>query len=145
MFGQDRDSLRRFYLTAWRKHGDGLALEPLEQQVVAVIAEHPEYQHWLAGDDDVLGRDWQPESGESNPFLHMGMHLAIREQLQTDRPPGIAAAYAALTRQEGDAHHAEHRMMECLGQALWEAQRQSREPDPAHYLRQVRRLIRTRS
>ena len=79
-------------------------------------------------------KDWLPEGGETNPFLHMGMHIAIREQLSIDRPPGIKAAYAALLSRTRDAMSAEHLMLECLGEVLWRAQRENRLPDEQAYL-----------
>ena len=140
---QDRSSLRRMYVDAWRKHRNGRVLEPLEAQVAAIIAEHPEYQPLLE-DDASLTRDWTPEHGATNPFLHMGLHLAIREQVATDRPTGITSIHAALTRAMRNAHEAEHAMIECLGAALWEAQRSGRAPHEAAYLESLRALLRTR-
>ncbi|HHQ42715.1 MAG TPA: DUF1841 family protein [Chromatiales bacterium] len=140
LFTADRDSLRRFYLEAWRRHRAGMPLEPLEREVVAVVAEHPEYQPLLERGEAALARDYPPELGETNPFLHMGLHLAIREQAATDRPAGFRAAYAALVRRAGGAHEAEHRIMDCLVEALWRAQRAGRPPDEAAYLRCVRAL-----
>ncbi|MEW6648379.1 MAG: DUF1841 family protein [Pseudomonadota bacterium] len=133
LFGNDRTALRRFYLEAWRKLRDNQPLEPLERQVAEVVSEHPEY-HALLESEDTLVQDYTPEMGQSNPFLHMGMHLAIREQLGGDRPAGIVTAYRTLLLRLGDAHTVEHHMMECLGQALWEAQRAGRAPDEAAYL-----------
>jgi hypothetical protein len=137
---QDRSSLRRRYVEAWRKHLDQRVLEPLEAQIVAIVSEHPEY-HALLADDAVLTRDWAPEHGVGNPFLHLGLHLAIREQVATDRPAGIAAVHAALSASLRSAHDAEHRMSECLGAALWEGQRTGRPPDEAAYLAALRRLL----
>ena len=137
---QDRSSLRRMYADAWRKHLERRVLEPLEAQIVALIGEHPEYQALLA-DDAVLTRDWTPEQGVGNPFLHLSLHLAIREQVATDRPAGIAAVHAALSANLRSAHDAEHRMSECLGAALWESQRTGRPPDEAAYLESLRRLL----
>lgn len=141
LFGNDRTALRRFYLEAWRKLCESLPLEPLERQVAEVVAEHPEY-HALLENEDTLAQDYSPEMGQSNPFLHMGMHLAIREQLGADRPAGIVTAYRALLLRLGDAHEVEHHMMECLGRALWEAQRANREPDEAAYLECLRQATR---
>ncbi len=135
--GQDRDSLRRFYLQCWDRLQAGESLSPLEQQVAQVIGEHPEYHHWLR--ETALEREFPPEQGESNPFLHMGLHLGLREQVATDRPPGIRAIYLQLQQQSG-SHDAEHRMMECLAEMLWQAQRDQRTPDEQAYLEQLQRL-----
>ena len=90
--GEGREQLRRRYLEAWRKFSARELLEPLEAQLAAVIAEHPEYIGWLESGDAALLADFSPAAGRENPFLHMGLHLAIREQVATDRPPGIARA-----------------------------------------------------
>jgi hypothetical protein len=138
--GQNRDQLRRMYLDTWRKFNRQVPLEPLEAQVAAVIAEHPEYVRWLETDEEALTQEFTPERGQQNPFLHMGLHLAIREQVSTDRPPGIAGIHAALSRRMGDPHAAEHAMLEPLAETLWEAQRNGRAPDEQVYLEKLRKL-----
>jgi len=141
MFGTDRTALRRFYAESWRKARANEPLETLEQQIATVISEHPEYQRYFESTDESLDRDFSPESSESNPFLHMGMHLALREQLATGRPVGIRELWPRLLKKIGDAHEVEHRMMECLAQALWEAQRSNRMPDEASYLECLRKIV----
>jgi hypothetical protein len=141
---QDRGGLRRHYLDAWRRHRAGLPLEPLQHQIVEVIEAHPEYHALLEMDPDAVARDWTPESGQTNPFLHLGLHLAIREQVATDRPSGIAAIHRELARRLADPHEAEHRMLERLGEALWQAQRSGRAPDEATYVESLRRLLAAR-
>lgn len=138
---QSRTELRRAWLTAWRRHAAGQPLEPLQAQMADVASLHPEYAPVLAS-DAALERDWTPEGGTENPFLHLSMHLAIREQVGTDRPPGIAAAHAALAQRLGSVHAAEHAMLEKLGEALWEAQRSGRAPDEQAYLAAIRGLVR---
>ena len=137
IFGQDRNELRQMYANAWTKHCDGDVLSPLETQIAQVIADHPEYQEAVSGD---LDRDFTVEGGETNPFLHMGLHLGIREQVATNRPAGIAAVFKGLAAKSGDAHAAEHRMIDCLAETLWEAQSENRPPDENLYLQRLRQL-----
>jgi hypothetical protein len=136
---QGRDGLRRMYVEAWRKHVESRPLEPLEDQIVRVLEQHPEYQPAVAS-VDAAQRDFTPEGGETNPFLHMGLHLAIREQVATNRPPGIADVYRKLCARTGDVHAAEHRMIDCLGEAMWRSQRSGLPADEAAYLEALRRL-----
>lgn len=146
MYGQDRDSMRLFFADAWRKAAAGEALEPMERIVAGVISEHPEYHDLLANPDTArLDRDYRPEDGETNPFLHMGMHIALREQAGADRPPGIRALIDQIAVHLGDLHAAEHELMEPLGEALWRAQRDSTHPDEATYLEAVRNLASRRT
>ena len=138
IFGQDRNELRKMYADAWAKRCEKLPLSPLEMQIADVIEMHPEY-HADVGSDD-LDRDYSPDGGKTNPFLHMGLHLGIREQVSTNRPAGIASVYKAAAARTGDIHEAEHEMIECLAETLWEAQNQNRPPDEQKYLERLRRL-----
>jgi len=143
MFGNDRDSMRRFFAETWQQYQAGAKLEPMQRMVAGVIAEHPEYQPLLMpGNEAVIARDFSPEEGQTNPFLHMGMHIALREQAGADRPPGIRALTEQLAQHTGDLHAAEHQLMEPLGEAMWQAQRAGTEPDEARYLEAVRKVVR---
>jgi len=141
MFSSDRDQLRQFYCEVWRKHGAGLALEPLEVQIRDVITLHPEYHALLEHPDRALGREYLPEFGATNPFLHMGLHLALYEQLSTDRPAGIRALVAGLRSHWPDPHLLEHRMMECLAESLWRSQRDGTAPNETDYLDCLRQQL----
>jgi hypothetical protein len=138
--GQNRDQMRRMYLEAWRKFSAQSPLEPLEAQLAAIIAEHPEYIAWLESGEQALGTEFTPEGGRENPFLHMGLHLAIREQVATNRPAGIVEIHQKLAARLGGAHAAEHAMLELLAETLWDAQRQGRVPDEQAYLEKLRLL-----
>ena len=137
---QPRLDLRRMYAEAWRKDREGLPIDPLEAQIADVIASHPEYHAMFEQSDEVLDRDYTPEGGQTNPFLHLGLHLAVRDQVATDRPPGIRAIHARLAGRHGDVHGAEHAMIECLAEALWQAQRGGVAPDEEAYLEALRRI-----
>jgi hypothetical protein len=138
--GETREQMRRRYLEAWRKFSAREVLAPLEAQIAAVVAEHPEYVGWLESGEAALLAHFTPEGGRENPFLHMGLHLAIREQVATDRPAGIAGVHRELAARGAGAHEAEHRMIEPLAETLWEAQRSGHPPDEAAYLERLRRL-----
>jgi len=142
MFGQDRNQMRQYFFNVWSKvNSTGpQALEPLEQLVAAIIEQHPEYHTMLATPDSTLEQEFQPETGHSNPFLHLGMHIAIHEQLGSRRPPGINDIWSELSKRHNSAHEAEHLMMECLAEMLWQAQRNSQEPDQQAYLEQLKKL-----
>ena len=138
IFGQARNELRKMYANAWAKRCEELPLSPLETQITDVIEMHPEYHADVSGED--LERDYSPDGGQTNPFLHMGLHLGIREQVSTNRPAGIAAVYKAAAARLADIHAAEHEMIECLAETLWEAQNQNTAPDEQKYLERLRRL-----
>lgn len=139
MFGNDRNELRRAYYDAWHKAQQDQPLSGLELMLAEVIQLHPEYQKLLESPDATLDADYAVDQGQSNPFLHMGMHIAIREQVSTDRPAGIAMLHQTLS-QRADHHQAEHQMMECLGEAMWNAQRSGTPPDEAKYLECLRKM-----
>ena len=140
LLGQDRNQLRQMYCDAWSRHRQHLPVEPLQSEIVAVIEKHPEYHLLLENPDKALGKEYPPELGETNPFLHMGMHLAIREQVGTDRPNGFRALYQKLAADSSDLHALEHQLMECLAEMIWQAQRDGSMPDEQRYLDCVRTL-----
>src|SRR4051812_41404097 len=111
---------------------------------VDVILQHPEYHAVLDDRERYLEREWKPEGGEANPFLHVQMHLAIEEQLSIDQPHGIRAAVDALAHAHGSAHDARHDVMECLGEVIWQAQRYGSGFDNASYLACVKRKAQKR-
>jgi len=141
LFTQERTRTRELFRSAWKKKQLDQALEPLEKQIVSLLDDHPEYHALLSGDDDVLDKDYKAEDGRENPFLHLSLHLALREQVGTDRPAGIASITRSLLLKHGDGHTEEHLMIEKLGLYLWEAQRQERAPDEAAYLNSLRELL----
>lgn len=139
MYG-DRTELRQVFFRAWQHYQAQQPLEGAERLVVAAALRHPEYHALLDSPDTAQDRDYTPESGAVNPFLHLGMHIAIEEQLSVDRPAGVRGHYAAIVQRTGDEHEAQHAMMECLGEAIWRAQRSGTAPDEAAYLDCLARL-----
>ena len=139
MFNPSRAQAREFLFDLWDKHRAGAELTALEAMALAVVLEHPEYHAYLGNRERYLERDWKPEGGETNPFLHMQMHLAIEEQVSIDQPPGIRAAIEALARKRGTLHEARHDVMECLAEVIWNAQRHGAAFDNAAYLDCLRR------
>ena len=139
MFSNDRTELRRIFHDCWKLKQQGQALDALQQMIVSVIEQHPEY-HKLLENSDNLERDYNPAHGEANPFLHMSMHIALVEQISTNRPAGIRECHQKLTTSLSTPHEAEHRMIDCLAETLWESQRHNQPPDEAAYLEKLRRL-----
>lgn len=135
----NRDEIRRAYTDAWAKAQRGEALSTAERRIAEVIAEHPEYQAVVESGEAALEAEFAPEAGHTNPYLHMGLHIAIREQVAIDRPPGVRGIFERIAARLG-THKAEHAMSECLAETLWEAQRENRAPDDALYLRRLRCL-----
>lgn len=134
MFVQDRNEARNYFYQVWSKQKNKLPLEPIEAVIADVIMEHPEYHHYLEEQESSKENDFSPEQNETNPFLHMGMHIALKEQVSSNRPAGINDAYKRIMAKSLSTHDAEHKMMECLGQVLWEAQRNNTLPDDNNYL-----------
>lgn len=134
MFSPSRDQARQFFFDTWRKYKARELLFGLEAMAIEVILEHPEYHAVLDDSDRYLDRDWPPELGDTNPFLHLGMHLAILEQLSIDQPAGIRERFQRLLEATGSRHDAMHETLECLGEMIWRAQREGTGPDENVYL-----------
>jgi hypothetical protein len=144
MFNPSRDQVRRFFCTAWQKHRQRSILEGAEVSAVDLMLRHPEYHALLESPEAALGKEFTPEGGETNPFLHLSLHLAIFEQISIDQPPGIRAAFNTL-RVRLDDHAAEHALLECLGETIWRAQQISPmggAMDAEHYLDCLKRAAR---
>lgn len=140
IYSQDRKKLRQQYLDVWFKANQREKLEPLEQIIADVISDHPEYHPLLENADAAIESEFYPEHGTTNPFLHMGMHIALREQVATDRPPGITDLTRKMLLRYRDSHTMEHEMMEALGEVLWQAQRENTVPDEKRYMELLQQL-----
>jgi hypothetical protein len=140
LYTSERDKLRQFYVDTWQKARFGLPMDPMEMLVARVIEQHPEY-HKMLTNGKHLGNEYKPEDGESNPFLHMGMHIGLQEQVSMDRPIGIQQVYQQLGEKLGDVHKTEHAMIECLAESLWSAQQNQTEPDEQAYLQSLKNIL----
>lgn len=139
MFNPTQQEVRTFFCATYDKHTTNAILTPLELIARDWIMQHPEYTETLADLDGALAADYAVERGNSNPFLHLSMHLSISEQVSIDQPPGIRAAFITLARRLDSEHEAQHHIMECLGQMMWTAQRNGLPPDGSEYVACVQR------
>lgn len=141
MFTPSQDDVRKFFCETYRKSTAGEILTPLEAMAAQWINHHPEYHAVLSDKEGALARDYSVAQGESNPFLHLSMHLSIAEQVSIDQPRGIAQAHAALVQRCGSVHDAHHHMMECLGEMIWTSQRNGLPPDGDAYVQCVKKCV----
>jgi hypothetical protein len=141
LFNPSRDEVRRFFCDTWQKKQANMILTPLETLAGRWIEEHSKYHALLDDGEAALGQDYTPERGETNPFLHLSMHLSISEQISIDQPPGIRQVASVLAQRLDSEHAAQHRIMECLGQVLWESQRDGGQLSPEKYLLALKQLI----
>jgi hypothetical protein len=139
MFAPSQPDVREFFCAAQQKVRNHEPLTPLEALAADWIAEHPEYAADLADAEAARTASYPVEGGRTNPFLHLSMHLSISEQVSIDQPHGIKQAVELLSRRLGSMHAAQHEVMECLGEMIWESQRSGRPPDGERYIACVRR------
>jgi hypothetical protein len=140
LFNPTREEVRRFFCDTWKKKNNGQILDSMETLASDWISDHPEYHSLLANPESALAQDYNPERGETNPFLHLSMHLSISEQISINQPPGIKEIAEKLCKKLGSEHEAQHLMMECLGQVMWESQREGKPLNPENYLEALRKL-----
>ncbi|CAG0993348.1 hypothetical protein MTYP_02404 [Methylophilaceae bacterium] len=138
LFNPSRDQVRQFFFDAWARFKLNQGLSDLETIALEVMHMHPEYHHVLDAPERYLEQAYFPEMGETNPFLHMSLHLSILEQIAIDQPPGIKAAYQSLQSRYPDIHLAQHELMDCLAETIWQAQRMQSAPDSEAYLSLIR-------
>ena len=132
MFDPSREQVREMFFETWRKYRAGQPLAGLESLALDTVLLHPEYHDVLSMPARYRDKDY---TDESNPFLHMSLHIALEEQLSIDQPPGIRAAYEKMMLKFKDRHAALHQAIECLAETIWRAQRDGAPLDAAAYLR----------
>lgn len=140
-YGETVQDTRQVFFLSWHKYQQNQPLLPLEKQVVEVIIAHPEYHALLEAAKNTSDKTYFPEMGQANPFLHMGLHLAVRDQIATDRPLGIKALSHQLLIKYGDLLTVEHLLIEHLAECLWQAQRDQSEPNVESYLAACQQLL----
>ena len=134
MFNPSLTDVRNFFFACYRKGTTHQPLSALEQMAFGLILAHPEYTLILADHEKYLNYTWSPQAGETNPFLHLSMHLSILEQLSINQPLGIKELYLDLCTKLQDEHAAQHQVMDCLAEVVWQSQRSNLPPDPQGYL-----------
>jgi hypothetical protein len=139
MFDPSRDQVRDTFFETWRKYRAGEPVAGIETLALDAILAHPEYHEVLSQPERYRDKDY---TGESNPFLHMSLHVALAEQLSIDQPPGIVRRFAALLERTGERHAAIHEAIECLAETVWRAQRDNAPPDAGAYLECLERRAR---
>lgn len=138
MFNPSREQVRQFFCSSWKKHLQRLPLVGAEVAAVDIALLHPEYHALLAQEEMALAQEWTPERGETNPFLHLSLHLAVHEQVSINQPYGVRDAYQKLL-QRLEPHAAQHVLLECLGEVIWQAQRQGRPLDAVAYVESIQK------
>ena len=89
MFDPSRDQVRETFFGAWRKYRAGEPLVGIETIALDVILGHPEYHAMLGDPERYREKDYLEES---NPFLHMSLHVALAEQLSISRRASSSAS-----------------------------------------------------
>lgn len=138
MFNPSQEDVRHFFCEVFRKQRDSEIFTPIEAIAAGWVAQHPEYASLLSDPDKALAAEYSAERGDSNPFLHLSMHLSIAEQVSIDQPQGVRSAFIALTQKLNSEHDAHHQIMESLGDMIWNAQRSGLPPDGAAYVTALR-------
>lgn len=141
MFSSDRRKMRQPYLDTWERGKKGEPLDGMQQMLFDVIKDHPEYHALLDNPERALEADFPPEAGETNPFLHMSLHVSLREMIQTDRPVGVRGLINQIRLRVGDGMRAEHLCLDCLAEAMWKAQRNNQPPDEQGFMRCLNKIL----
>ena len=141
LYNPSRDQARQFLFDAWAKFKLNSILTDLEKIAVEVMQMHPEYHAVLNEPEHYLQQQYFPEMGETNPFLHLSLHLSVIEQVSINQPIGIAKIYGTLCQKYNDKHLAQHDLLECLAETIWHSQRNHLPLDSTHYLNLLKHRI----
>lgn len=140
IFNPTRDQVRHFFFDTWEKFQKQRTLTDLEKIALEVIQMHPEYHPILSNPAQFSGQEYFPEMGETNPFLHMSLHLSVIEQIGINQPTGITTIYKNLKIKLSDAHQAQHKIVECLAETIWQAQRNQTPLNSEYYLQILNKI-----
>jgi Domain of unknown function (DUF1841) len=143
LFNPSRDEVREFFFAAWAKFKAQQTLTDLEKIALGVMHMHPEYHSILDKPEQYKNQEYFPEFGETNPFLHMSLHLSILEQISINQPIGISDIYAQLKLKHQAEHEAQHDILDCLAETIWSAQRTNSSIDSAQYIQLLQQKART--
>lgn len=143
LFNPSRDEVRAFFFDTWAKFKAQQPLTDLEKLAFSIIHLHPEYHDILSDPERYQQQAYFPEMGETNPFLHMSLHLSILEQISINQPIGISQIYQQLKAKYQNEHDAQHDLLECLAETIWLAQRNQSGLDAEHYLRLMQQKVGT--
>lgn len=141
MFKPSRDEVRDFFFSTWSKFKQQQALTDLEKIAIGVIQMHPEYHLILDAPEKYKQQEYFPEQGETNPFLHMSLHLSVLEQISINQPIGIAGIYTQLKTSHQEEHLAQHDVIDCLAETIWQAQQNNSVINAPYYLQLLEEKI----
>ncbi len=141
LYNPSRDQARQFLFDAWAKFKQNAPLTDLEKIAAEIMQMHPEYHVILDAPERYMSQQYFPEMGETNPFLHLSLHLSVIEQVSINQPIGISNVYAELLKKYSDKHLAQHDLLECLAETIWHSQRNNLPLDSAHYLNLLNQRI----
>ncbi len=139
LFG-DREDTRAVFYAVWNKHENNEPLEPMEQSILAIIEAHPEYHAYLNNPEKFQDKEFSAEQGETNPFMHFGIHLAIADQVRLDNPKGMKKIYQDYLKKFNDSHTADHKIMEVLIGHLWDMMQTNTAFDEASYMQTLKQM-----
>ena len=141
MFKPSQQDVRRFFCETFRKFHAKEILTPLEVIASDWINQHSEYNAVLRDPETAIHANYSIDQANSNPFLHLSMHLSISEQITVDQPRGVRAAFNILASKLNSQHEAHHEIMECLGTMIWNSQRNNLPPDGQAYIEALRKRV----
>lgn len=141
LFNPSREEVREFFFNTWTQFNAQKPLTDLEKIALNVIHMHPEYHAILSAPEQFKHQEYFPEFGETNPFLHMSLHLSILEQISINQPLGITSIYNQLKLKHQNEHNAQHTILECLGESIWQAQRNNTALDINYYVQLLQQKV----
>ncbi len=131
--------LRQSFADVFANRHKTNVLDADEKRILDTVLMHPEYHELLSSPDLAEAMDLSNPNSH-NPFLHMGLHIAIQEQISVNLPTGIRPIYDSLCIKYGDVHDAEHAMIERLAEQLWQLQYDQKPFDEPAYMEALRAL-----
>lgn len=141
MFDINTYDVRKFFANVW-KNRFNKNLDLMEKRALNIILAYPQYHYYLENIEKYLNYDFTPEKSQTNPFLHLSLHLSIQEQVSIDQPLGIREIHLKLcNKYNNNWVEAENKMMDYLVEMIWEAQKNNTPFNENLYIESLKLLI----
>lgn len=96
-----RQNMHRIWQVAQSRNLDGLTDD--EKEIAWIMLEHEEFNDDFRNAEELADYEYNPDS-EVNPFMHIGIHIAVENQLKQKEPLEVCEFYNAA-KERGVSHH----------------------------------------
>ena len=133
----DRAQNRKLFHMLWERaqNDDFAGLDDEQRRIAEALKLHAdEYHNVFEFSDVVPDREFDPQKGEVNPFLHISIHAAVQAQLEAKDPIEVLQFYNAMRKKKCSHHDALHLILTILAPLMFRTMKSLMPFDNNRYL-----------